>query len=176
MSNDRFERALGIAGVEYAKTLLGGKIRGGGAAGGDLWIQSHVKPHLSWYKETTQIEVKASSLWWPAKCHSSHPCFRFANLMRDVEHVLLIGSMRLRSGCGIFTYANGLVVRDTGPLIVNPWLFFFTLADALDIGLAHNTAAITYTPFHAHKNGKWSRLLGYSRFTPTELSALHCQL
>jgi hypothetical protein len=176
MPNDRFERALGIAGIEYAQTLLSGEVRRRGAAGGDLWIQSLVKPYLPWFKHTiTRIEVKTSSLWLPDKRHSTHPCFRFANLMRDVEHVLLIGSMRLRSGLGTFTYSNGLVIGDTGPLIVSPWLFFFTLDDALKNGLAHNMA-ITYTPFHAHKNGKWNRLLGYSRITPNALSALDCQL
>jgi hypothetical protein len=173
MPNDSFERSLRIAGIEYAQMLLGGEIR----EGGDLWIHSLVKPYLPWFNHSViRIGIKTSSLWQPDKSHSTHPCFRFANLIRDVEHVLLIGSMRLKSGLGTFTYTNGLVVRDTGPLIFNPRLFFFTLDDALRIGLAHNTADITYTPFHAHDNGKWSRLLRRSRITPSELSALDCQL
>ena len=177
MPKDRFERALGIAGAEYAQTLLGGEVRRGAMAGEELWIPSQVKPSLPWFKDViTRIEVTTSSLWLPDKSHSPYPFFRFGHLMRDVERVLLIGSMRLKPGRGTFSYPHGLVVGDTGPLIVKPWLFFFTLYDALEIGLSHNTADIIYTPFQVHKDGKWSRLLRSSWITPAKLSTPDCQL
>jgi len=155
------QQALGKAGVDFVGDLTGGQIQAGNCSY-DLLFDS------------TRFEIKTSWLWLSQEENSTNPSWAFCSPLKPVHWIILVGSWRLANGLGTRSYRfeeeNGaigeVVVRDRGPLIVAPWLFLFTMDEALQNGL-QSKSTIRYTPGNGH--GKWFKFLNDHRISEAGL-------